>query len=62
MALFEPGPVDPLQLHSKTGPTAHHAFDSPRTNLLASTTVAALRQLQSTASISASTAGAFKSK
>ena len=27
LALFEPGPVDPLQLHSKTGPTAHDAFD-----------------------------------
>ena len=26
-ALFEPGQVDPFQLHSKTGPTAHDAFD-----------------------------------
>ena len=24
---FEPGPADPLQLHSKTGPTADDAFD-----------------------------------
>jgi len=30
MALFEPGPVDPLQLHSKSGPTAHNAFDHIR--------------------------------
>ena len=34
MALFEPGPVDPLRLHAKTGPTVHHAFDPHANSIL----------------------------
>ena len=33
VALFDPGPVDPFQPYSKTGPTAHNDFDLKRTRL-----------------------------